>query len=594
MYPPVIGAQKAICDRGRLRLFGPATMTDVLARDMRRHWTMLAAIIVAATVLRVVALDAYGLWNDEALTIVLSNWPIPDMFLLPTDPTPPLYYVLHKLLIPANAPVEVVRSISVAAGVMSVGLIYVLGRLAFGATGGLLAAALLAVWTAHVDYSQEARAYSLLFFLSLLTSLGLLHYARVLQRTAEPGRSDAGRRQVALVLFGVGNVLSFYTHIIAIAWIVLSSLLLLAIVVRERRIHRAELLSVFGVMAICASPGIYRLIRQMLAGDDFHWLPQADLVGFATTTASVWFPVGLWENPLTHALGTDRVVQGAVAAGSVVLLATGLWFGRQGLQRFLQERPAVLWLILAYLAMPMLIWMFGFVARPLFMDRVILFSVPGMILLITAVCIGLGDRFATGAAIATVLLYGASTLLFGIMREKEDWRGAYRFLAASASPTDVIAVCPLYNYPALRYHAGAPVGSAVLAVSADGSFVQIERGLGTNPEWDKTFHRTVSVPRMAGQRVGAQVVPTAFRLQPGQSIWRVDGQCNSGFAATMDAALYPLAPDPDIAWIQNRKGPQTWGIVIRRYRVRAPVALNIRYLAPRRDKPSFGRVASAP
>jgi uncharacterized membrane protein len=201
----VTEAQKAICDSGRLRLFGPATMTDFFAHDMRRHWTMLAAIIVTATVLRVVALDAYGLWNDEALTIVLSNWSIPDMFLLPTDPTPPLYYVLHKLLIPANSPVEVVRSISVAAGVMSVGLIYVLGRLAFGATGGLLAAALLAVWTMHVDYSQEARAYSLLFFLSLLTSVGLLYYARALQRTAQRGRSDASRRQVALVLFGVGK-----------------------------------------------------------------------------------------------------------------------------------------------------------------------------------------------------------------------------------------------------------------------------------------------------------------------------------------------------------------------------------------------------
>jgi hypothetical protein len=555
---------------------------------------MLAAILVAAILLRVVALDAYGLWNDEALTIVLSNWSIPDMFLLPTDPTPPLYYVVHKLLIPANAPVEVVRSISVAAGVMSIGLIYLLGRLAFGAAGGLLAAALLTVWTVHVDYSQEARAYGLLFFLTLLTSLGLLYYAHALQRTAAPGRSDVRRRRVALVLFGVGNVLSFYTHIIATVWIILSSLLLLAIVVREQRIHRAELLSVFGVMAVCASPGIYRFIQQMLAGDDFHWLPQADLADFATTTASVFLPVGLWDNSVTDGLGKGLVVQGAVAAGSVVLLCTGLWFGRHELHRLLQERSVVLWLTLAYLAVPILIWLFGFVARPLFMDRVILFSVPGMILLITAVCFGLGHRFAAGAAIAVVILYGNSTLLFGVMREKEDWRGAYRFLVATASPTDVIAVCPLYNYVALRYHAGAPVGSAVLAVSADGSFVQIERGLGTNPEWDKTFHRTVSVPRMAGQRVGTHVVPTAFRLQPGQSVWRVDGHCNSSFAATMDAALYPLIPDPDVAWTQKREGPQTWGIVIRRYRVSVPVALGIRDLAPRRDKPSLGRLASAP
>jgi uncharacterized membrane protein len=405
---------------------------------------MLTAIVVAATVLRVVALDAYGLWNDEALTIVLSNWSISDMFLLPTDPTPPFYYVLHKLLIPADAPVEIVRSISVAAGVMSVGLVYLLGRLAFGAAGGLLAAALLTVWTAHVDYSQEARAYSLLFFLTLLTSLGLLQYARALQQSAELDRSAAGRRRVALILFALGNVLSFYTHVIATVWIILTSLLLLGIAAREQEIRRTELWFVFGAMAVCASPGIYRLVLQMQMGDEFHWLQQAGPVDFATTTASVLLPVGLWDNPLTDA-PTRGIVQVAVAAGSIALLGTGLWFGRQKLRAILRERPIVLWLVLAYLAVPIIVWLFGFAARPLFIDRVILFSVPGMILLITAICCALRGRSTTRAAIAAVLLYGASTLLFGIMREKEDWRGAYQFLAASAAPGDIIAVCPFYN-----------------------------------------------------------------------------------------------------------------------------------------------------
>ena len=99
-------------------------------------------------------------------------------------------------------------SMSVRSGVMSVGLIYMLGRLAFGASGGLLAAALLAVWSAHVDYSQEARAYSLLVFLTLLASLGTLLYARALHRIEVPSLGKA-RRRVGLVLFAVGNVAHF-------------------------------------------------------------------------------------------------------------------------------------------------------------------------------------------------------------------------------------------------------------------------------------------------------------------------------------------------------------------------------------------------
>ncbi|HSE73937.1 MAG TPA: hypothetical protein VLB05_05445, partial [Dongiaceae bacterium] len=68
------------------------------------HWATLGAILLIAIAMRVVAIDAQGLWTDEALTIVLSNWSIPDMLLQPTDPTPALYYILHKLLIPADAP----------------------------------------------------------------------------------------------------------------------------------------------------------------------------------------------------------------------------------------------------------------------------------------------------------------------------------------------------------------------------------------------------------------------------------------------------------------------------------------------------------
>src|SRR4029453_5276826 len=141
---------------------------------------------------------------------------------------------------------------------------------------------------------------------------------------------------------------------------------------------------------------------QMQVGGDFHGLQQAGLVDFAATTASVLLPVGLWDNPLTDA-PTRGIVQVAVAAGSIALLGTGSWFGRQTLRAILRKRPIVPWLILAYLAVPIIVWLFGFAARPLFMDRVILFAVPGMILLITAICSAIGGRSTTRAAIAAVL-----------------------------------------------------------------------------------------------------------------------------------------------------------------------------------------------
>ena len=553
-------------------------------RDMQsRHWEALATIIVVAIFLRVVAIDAYGLWTDEALTIVLSNWSLADMLLLPTDPTPILYYAIHKLFIPANASIEIVRSISVAAGVISVGIIYLLGRLASGERGGLIAAALLAVWTAHVDYSQEARAYSLLFLLTLLTSLGLLYYARLLhQEAASPAKANTGRRLIALALFGLGNILSFYTHLVAVFWIVLTSFMLLAIGWRDWRRRAPELTATFAAIAICAVPGIVRLVRQLLAGDDFHWLQQAGLLDFAATNANVLLPVGLWDNPLMSAFRVNGAAQAIVATASVALVGSGCWFGRHRLGGLVRERAVVLWLVIAYLAVPILIWLLGFAARPLFMDRTILFAVPGMILLITVVCLALETRVAASAALAAVFLYGASTLLFGIMREKEDWRGAYEYLAKVASPADVIAICPLYNYPALRYHAVTPVASAVLAVASDRNLTEVERGLGANPDWDKSYYHHFLVPQVAPARAAAEDLRIAgtLSLKPGQVIWRVDGECNSGFSADLDTALRGIAPDHNILWRQARKDPHAFGIIIRRYRIVAPVSLHIEVLSP--------------
>ena len=178
-----------------------------------------------------------GLWLDEGLTIILSKWSVSQLLLLPTDATPPLYYLLHKAFLSADASLGAMRSISITAGVASVALMYVLGRISFGLRGGLFAAALLAVWGTHVDYSQEARAYSLFFLLTLLTSVGLALYGDAIHSERHSlGGASRGRRFFALLLFGAGNVLSFYTHLISVFWIALTGLLLIAVVVRERRI----------------------------------------------------------------------------------------------------------------------------------------------------------------------------------------------------------------------------------------------------------------------------------------------------------------------------------------------------------------------
>lgn len=541
------------------------------------HWLTLATIFMVAILLRVIAIDSQGLWTDEALTIPYVNWSLRDMLLLPTDPTPFLYYAVHKLLLSAHSSVAAIRSISAVAGVVSVGVMYLLGRVAFGPTGGLLAAALLAVWSIHVDYSQEARAYSVLFLLTLLPSLGLIRYAQLVSfEASESDRTDSRDRRLALGLFCIGNVLSFYTHVASVFWITLTCLLLIAIAGPAGRTPRRELLSVLAIMALCAAPGIYRLVLQMHAGDVFQWLRQPSLVKAASTSAEVFLPVGVWDNPLATSFGLQHVCKIVAIIASVALAGAAFSLGWR---RELRRRPTVLLLILAYLAVPVIVWLFGFVARPLFLDRVIMYSIAGMILLITGLCIAFGEQIAATAGTVCVLLYGGSTLVVGTMRQKEDWRGAYAYLAEHASAADIIAVCPFYNYPSLRYHATAPVGTMVLAVDPEGSLAVVEEGLGANPDWDKTYFHGVLVPRVLGQHDTARSAHEAgkLRLRPGQSVWRVDGHCGAALEARMAAMLRGIDPHPESAWVEARKAPRSV-TTIRRYRVVRPIALDIRRL----------------
>ena len=71
------------------------------ARDVRasaRGSAMLAAILIAAGLLRLYKITAFSLWFDESVSVGLSGYPWPQLFAhIAQDTTPPLYFVVLKL-----------------------------------------------------------------------------------------------------------------------------------------------------------------------------------------------------------------------------------------------------------------------------------------------------------------------------------------------------------------------------------------------------------------------------------------------------------------------------------------------------------------
>ncbi len=120
--------------------------------------------------------------------------------LLKTDTHPPLYFwVVHAWMIMFGDSVFALRFFSLLLGVLSIFLAYKLGGRLFGRQAGIFCSLFTALSPFSIRYSQEARAYSLIMAIGLVSSLLLLRIER------DNRNSDA-------FYFSLATAIGLYTH----------------------------------------------------------------------------------------------------------------------------------------------------------------------------------------------------------------------------------------------------------------------------------------------------------------------------------------------------------------------------------------------
>ena len=126
-------------------------------------------IILLGLILRLLALNQ-SFWLDEAITDKVANFSLEEIFVfLKNDFNPPLYYIVVKTWAGFFGNSEIsLRIPSVIFSLFSISLTYQLARIWLNDKAKSVAV-LLATSPLHIYYSQEARAYSLVCFLVLLT-----------------------------------------------------------------------------------------------------------------------------------------------------------------------------------------------------------------------------------------------------------------------------------------------------------------------------------------------------------------------------------------------------------------------------------------
>lgn len=179
------------------------------ANSRARIALWLSALAVLATVLRVVELGR-SFWLDETVSSMLAriDWHTFVTALLRRQANMSLYYLLLRGWIHFGNSEASLRLLSVIFGVGAVPLIYRLARELFGSRTGRIAAFLMSIHAFHIQYSQEARGYTLLVFLVVLSCH---FFVRLL--------SSVGKSTWAVYI--LASVLMLYAHVFGV-WILLA------------------------------------------------------------------------------------------------------------------------------------------------------------------------------------------------------------------------------------------------------------------------------------------------------------------------------------------------------------------------------------
>jgi mannosyltransferase len=278
-----------------------------------------AGVTLLAAVLRFYRIGHQGFWFDEGNTALLVHFSPGKMLgLIPqTESTPPLYYCVAWAWARVFGYGEAgLRSLSAVCGVLTVPVAYAAGARLISRRAGLIAAALTACSPLLIWYSQEARSYEMLVFLS---SVSLLAFACA-RATPTPRLLGA---------WVIASALALATHYYAILVVVPEAVLLLWTYRARRSVQLA-----IGAVTLCGLALIPLAIGQSGTGNA-NWIAINPLgrrlgqvvpqfaAGFDGPAHSVLEPIAIAVLVLAAVLVFTRseggARRGALIAGGIAL-----------------------------------------------------------------------------------------------------------------------------------------------------------------------------------------------------------------------------------------------------------------------------------
>lgn len=402
-------------------------------------------LVLAAFALRVFRLDLQSLWSDEGLSIYRASQDLASIAGLSTAGIhPPLYdSLLHFWILLAGNKEYATRFFSLFFGVLTIALLFQVGRSVAERWAAVLAALVATASPFLVYYSQETRMYAPALFFSLLSVAACLRWLQ--------GRGT----NAWLLCYLAAAAAAVYTHYYAWLAVAFLNIFLLLWVWGSGLAARARL-----------APWATAQIALGLA-----YLPWAGVLvnkyeTYLTPDPGSSLGIILYQTIVSFGLGYSVGQAGAtpgqmdklqdhwiVLSLALALLALAIWGAVSGRWQTLTQRA----FLPLYLALPIMFIVLLSWGKRDFAPRYLIFAAPAYYLLMGKGLASFFSNWKAWGALPLLLVLGASGwslhhYYYDPTYWRDDMRGMAEYLNSRSRQGDAVILDAYYLRPTFDYY----------------------------------------------------------------------------------------------------------------------------------------------
>jgi uncharacterized membrane protein len=394
---------------------------------MKYNLRIFVLIVGLSVFLRIFLLDYESLWLDEGSSVKFAKMKVQEIFKsTQTDAHPPLYYLLLHIWIKIFGDSEFsLRFPSALFGIFCVIVVYKFCFDFLNEKIAIISSLIMGVSTFQVFYSQEARMYSLLCLLSILS---FYYFVKVLRR-------DDFKN---FVFYLIVNVLLIYTHLYSFFTFLAQFIFIL---IFERKKFKKFALA-FLVLFIFYLPRSFILLKQaneILVSGEF-WLPKPNFIDIVKTFAQ--FSGGTYPMPRDES-GKILIVRFALEYASsgllLLVLLSLLIYSIFAFKNLTNEAKKIYILLWFWFVMPIFVpFVLSQFLTPFYFTRYAISSSVAFYIISSIGFANIEDKFKRSLLVLILFLSAINLFWYYVKTNKEEWREAVKFVENNASVNDLV------------------------------------------------------------------------------------------------------------------------------------------------------------